>query len=305
MVSMNMKNRKHRKVRMNNMTAILKKEIRNYFNTVIGWGFLGFFVLISAYFFVAQNIVTGSMNYNDTLASSLSMFMILMPVLTMRLFAEEKRQKTDQLLYCSPISVKSIVAGKFISAMILFLIGIIITFLFPVMLNQYGDVDWGLTFTGFLGYFLLGICIISVGIFISAITDNQIIAAITAFAVTFLLLMMDNIAGSAPITVISSIVFAVIIVAIIAFVIYSSTKNLYVSLIVAVIGCVIVAVLYFINPNFYDGLIINVLGWFSILNRYENFYIGIISVSDVVYYITFTFAFLYLSVNVIEKRRWS
>ncbi len=287
------------------MTAILKKEIRNYFNTVIGWGFLGFFVLISAYFFVAQNIVTGSLNYNDTLASSLSMFMILMPVLTMRLFAEEKRQKTDQLLYCSPVTVKSIVAGKFISAVILFLIGIIITFIFPVMLNQFGDVDWGLTFTGVLGYFLLGVCIISVGIFISAMTDNQIIAAIVAFAAAFLLLMMDNIAGSAPVTVMSSVVFAVIIAAIIALVIYNSTKNIYMSLFVLVIGCVIIGVMYLINPNFYDGLIFNVLSWFSILNRYENFYIGIISVSDVVYYITFIFAFLYLSVNVIEKRRWS
>lgn len=287
------------------MTAIFKKEIKNYFNTVIGWGFLGFFVLISAYFFVAQNIVTGSLNYNDTLASSLSMFMILMPLLTMRLFSEEKRQKTDQLLYCSPISVKSIVAGKFMSAVILFLIAIAITFVFPAMLDQQGDIDWGLTFSGFLGYFLLGVCIISVGIFISALTDNQIIAAISAFAVTFLLLMMDNIAGSAPINVMSSVIFAAVIITLIAAVIYNSTKNIYAALAVLIIGYAAEAALYFVNPNLYDGLIIKVLSWFSILNRYENFYIGIISVSDAVYYITFTFAFLYLSVNVIEKRRWS
>lgn len=287
------------------MTAILKKELRNYFNTVIGWGFLGFFVLMTGYFFVAQNVITGNINYNDTMASSISMFMILIPVLTMRLFSEERRQKTDQLLYCSPVSIKSIVAGKFAAASLLFLCGIIITFVFPIMLNGYGDVDPGLTFAGLIGFFMLGMCIISVGIFISAITDNQIVSAIATFAASFLLLMMDNIASSAPMTVIASIIFAIIIVTIIALVVYNSTKNFIVSAIFAVIGYVIVIVLYLINANIYDGLIINVLSWFSVLNRYENFYIGIISVSDVIYYVTFTFAFLYLSVNVIEKRRWN
>ncbi len=287
------------------MTAILKKELRNYFNTVIGWGFLGFFVLITGYFFVGQNIVTGSLNYNDTLASSLSMFMILIPILTMRLFSEETRQKTNQLLYCSPVSIKSIVAGKFLSAIILFIIGIAITFIFPVMLHQYGDVDWGLTISGTAGYFMIGMCIISVGLFISAITDNQIISATATFVAAFLLLMMDNIASSAPITVMSSLIFVAVIIIAVSLVIYNSTKNLIVSAVFAVIGCVIAVGVYLYNQNFYDGLIINVLGWFSILNRYENFYIGIVSVSDIVYYITFTFAFLYLSVNVIEKRRWN
>lgn len=287
------------------MTAIIKKELRNYFNTVIGWGFLGFFVLITGYFFVAQNVVSGYLNYNDTLASSLSMFMILMPMLTMRLFSEEKRQKTDQLLYSSPVSVGSIVIGKFLSAMILFLIGIIITIIFPVMLNQQGDIDFGMTFAGFLGYFLLGVCIISVGIFVSTIAENQIISAISAFGATFLLLMMDNIADSAPVTVMSSLVFAAVVVVLISLVIYNATKNIFVSAVFIIIFLIIEVVIYFVKADFYDALIANVLSWFSVLNRYENFYIGVISVSDIVYYITFTAAFLYLSVNVIEKRRWS
>lgn len=287
------------------MTAILKKEFKNYFNTVIGWGFLGFFVLITGYFFVGQNIITGSMNYNDTLASSLSMFMILMPILTMRLFAEEKRQKTDQLLYCSPMTVGSIVAGKFLSAFILFLIGIVITMIFPFMLNQYGDVDVGLTISGIMGYILLGMCFISIGIFISAITDNQLISAISSFGVIFILLMMDNISSAIPITAMASLIFAVVIILAISLIIYNSTKSIAISMCVLIIGALIAGTTYVLKPNIYDGLIVNVLSWFSVLNRYESFYIGIVSVSDAVYYITFTFAFLYLSVNVIEKRRWS
>lgn len=287
------------------MSAIFKKEIKSYFNTVIGWGFLGFFVLITAYFFVGENVVAGNMDYNNTLASSLSMFMILIPILTMRLFSEEKKQKTDQLLYCSPVKIQSIVIGKFLSATVLFLIGIVITLVFPIILNQYGDVDFGLLFTGIVGYFLLGMCFISVGIFISSITENQIIAAISTFASVFLLLMMDNISSAIPITLSASLVFAGIIIIGISIIVYSSTKNKIAALTFAILGIAIATGIYFAKPDLYDGLIAKALGWFSVLNRYESFYIGIISISDVIYYITFTFAFLYLSVNVIEKRRWN
>lgn len=287
------------------MTAIFKKELRNYFNTVIGWGYLGFFVLLTGYFFVSQNVSMGSMNYNDTLASSMTMFIILTPVLTMRLFSEEKRQKTDQLLYSSPVTVKSIVAGKFLAAMVIFVLGVLITGFFPIMLNEFGDVDWGLLFAGAFGYILMGMCMISVGIYISAITDNQIIAATVTFGTAFILLSIDDIAASAPISAGASIICALLIVAVLALVVFGSTKNPFVAGIVAILGAAAVMGLYLIMPNLYDGLIINILGWFSVLNRYENFYIGILSVSDIAYYITFAFAFLYLSANVIEKRRWN
>ncbi|MGN1317828.1 MAG: ABC transporter permease, partial [Lachnospirales bacterium] len=243
-------------------------------------------------------------DYNDTLASSISMFMILMPVLTMRLFAEEKRQKTDQLLYTSPVSIYSVVFGKFLAASILFLIGIIITFIFPLMLNSFGNIDFGLTFACFLGYFLLGMCFISLGIFISAITSNQLISAIASFGIIFLMLMMDNISSAVPISVLSSLIFVGILILMLSFIIYNSIKNVIFTILTALILFIIEIAIYFVNPNLYDGFIVNLLSWFSVLNRYESFYIGIISVSDVVYYITFTFAFLYLSVVVIEKRRW-
>ncbi|MDO4302034.1 MAG: ABC transporter permease [Clostridia bacterium] len=287
------------------MLSIFKKEMKNYFNTITGFGFLGFLVLITGYFFVSQNIVAASSNYNDTLAGSMIMFLILVPVITMRLFAEEARQKTDQLLFSAPVKITDIVGGKFLAAVILYLIGIAITFVFPFMLSRFGDIDWGMTAVGFIGYFMMGTCLISVGIFISVLTDNQIVAAAATFAAVFLLLMMDNIASSAPISVMSSLIFVIIAILAVALLVYNSTKNLAVAGIFALIGFVITGGLYLFNPNLFDGVIISVLGWFSVLNRFENFYMGIISISDVVYYITFSMVFLYLTVNVIEKRRWS
>ena len=287
------------------MLSIFKKEIRTYFTTITGYGFLGFLVLITGYFFISQNIVAANANYNETLAGSMIMFLILVPVLTMRLFAEETRQKTDQLLFSAPIKITDIVGGKFLAAIALYLIGMAITLVFPFMLSRFGDMDWGMTIVGLFGYFMMGACLISVGLFISVLTDNQIVAAAATFAVVFVLLMMDNIASSAPITVAASLIFVTIIILAIALLIYSSTKNLPLAGIFTLLCLVITGVLYLFKPNLFDGVIVSVLGWFSVLNRFENFYMGIVSISDIIYYITFSLAFLYLTVNVIEKRRWS
>ena len=194
------------------MGAIFRKEMRTYFTTISGYGFLGFFALITGYFFIGQNIVGSSANYNDTLTGSMIMFLILVPVLTMRLFAEESRQKTDQLLYSVPIKVTSIVTGKFLAAVCLYFIALVITMVFPVALSAFGNVDWGMTLTGYLGYFLMGMCLISVGLFISVLTDNQIVAAVSTFAVVFVLFMMDNITSSLPATIFSSLIFVGIVV---------------------------------------------------------------------------------------------
>ena len=209
------------------MGAIFRKEMRTYFTTISGYGFLGFFALITGYFFIGQNIVGSSANYNDTLTGSMIMFLILVPVLTMRLFAEESRQKTDQLLYSVPIKVTSIVTGKFLAAVCLYFIALVITLVFPVALSAFGNVDWGMTLTGYLGYFLMGMCLISVGLFISVLTDNQIVAAVSTFAVVFVLFMMDNITSSLPATIFSSLIFAGIVVIVLSVMVYSSTKSTY------------------------------------------------------------------------------
>ena len=279
------------------MGAIFRKEMRTYFTTISGYGFLGFFALITGYFFIGQNIVGSSANYNDTLTGSMIMFLILVPVLTMRLFAEESRQKTDQLLYSVPIKVTSIVTGKFLAAVCLYFIALVITMVFPVALSAFGNVDWGMTLTGYLGYFLMGMCLISVGLFISVLTDNQIVAAVSTLAVVFVLFMMDNITSSLPATIFSSLIFAVMV--------YSSTKSFAPTAIFALLGFAVMTGVYVVKPTLYDGVMAKILSWFSILGRFENFYLGIISIADVVYYITFSIALLYLTVNVIEKRRWN
>ena len=117
--------------------------------------------------------------------------------------------------------------------------------------------------------------------------------------------MMDNITSSLPATIFSSLIFVGIVVIILAVMVYSSTKSFAPTAIFALLGFAVMTGVYVVKPTLYDGVMAKVLSWFSILGRFENFYLGIISIADVVYYITFSIALLYLTVNVIEKRRWN
>lgn len=287
------------------MTAMFKKELRTYFTTLTGYAFLGFFVLITGYFFVSQNVAGYSVDYSDTLLGTMIMFLILVPVLTMRLFAEEARQKTDQLLYTSPLRVTDIVAGKFFAACFLFFAGLMITMVFPFILSRFGEINVKGTIGVVAGYFLMGCCLISVGIFISVLTDNQIVAAAGTFAALFLLLMIDNIANSAPISRVSSLIFVGVVILVILSVLWSGTKSLGGTVAVGIVLYALLAAAYFLLPALFDSTIVRVLGWFSVLNRFQNFYLGVFGLSDVIYYVTFSGAFLYLTASVIEKRRWS
>lgn len=286
------------------MLPIIKKEVRTYFNSLTGYIFLLFLVLLTAVYFVIVNIAGASSSYQSVLSGTSIMFLILIPTLTMRLFAEEIRQKTDQLLYTSPITVGQIVIGKYLSALFLFLIGMAITILFPLMLSRFGTVPTPQIAGAFLGFTLLGACFIAVGIFISALTDNQIIAAVVTFAVLFIFFIMEGLTGSMPIDRVTSTIFVGLLVLILSYIVWDSTKNIAAAVITAVICAIAMSAAYLINNFVFDGAIVKVLNWFSLLSRFNNFYKGVLNVSDIVYYITFSIAFIYLTINVIEKRRW-
>lgn len=286
------------------MLPIFKKEIRTYFTQMTGYIFLTFMVLLTGIYFTLANVFSLSAEYYYVISGTTILFFILIPTLTMRLFAEEARHKTDQLLFTSPLSVTQIVFGKFLAATTLFLVGICITFLFPFMLSRYGTIPFTQIAGAYIGFVLIGICFISVGLFISVLTDNQIIAAVATFATLFVLFIMDSIANSMPTDTASSLVFVAIIIVGIAAIWYNSTKNIYAAVVIGALGVASAAVLYFINNLIYDGIIVKALQWFSVYTRFDNLSNGILNLADIVYYLSFTAVFIYLTINVIEKRRW-
>ena len=286
------------------MTAIYKKEIRTYFTHMMGYIFLAFMLLLVGIWFSMISISGQNSNFHMVLSNITMFFFILIPVLTMRLFSEEARQKTDQLLFTSPLSVMQIVLGKFLAATTLFLISVAVTAVFPLMVMNYGSLPVSQIMGTYIGFFLIGMACIAVGVFISVLTDNQIIAAIATVGAVFVMFIIEAIALSMPTTTFASLIFVGVIVLAVAAIWYNSTKNVMAVLVVAALGLGIAGGLYLANNLFFDGIIVRTLLWLSIYSRFNNFAMGILNLNDIVYYISFSALFIYLTANVIEKRRW-
>lgn len=287
------------------MAAIFKREMKMYFSSMIGYVFTAFFVLVTAIYFSLQNILSLSPQFENVFNSVIMMFLILAPILTMRLLSEETKQKTDQLLLTSPVSVVGVVLGKFFAAVTVFIIALVITMLFPIILSFYGSIAVAQIIGSYIGFFLLGSSFIAVGLWISSITDNQIVSAVATFAAVFLLLMVETIVSSASGNLTFSFIFALIIALLIATYFYSNTKDWSVGVIVFIVEAAVLAILYLKKPGVFYGLAGNFASMFAVLTRYNNFAMGILDLGSVVYFISFIGVFLYFTVRVIEKRRWS
>lgn len=287
------------------MKAIYKREIKMYFNSMIGYVFIAFFVLITAIYFSIQNIMTLSPDFQNILSNVIMMFLILGPMLTMRLLSEEKNKKTDQLLLTAPISIPSIVLGKYFAAVTVFLISLLITGIFPVILAFFGTVAVAQIIGTYIGFFLLGSAFIAVGLWVSSITDNQIVSAVATFAAIFLLLMVQTIVKAASGSQGFSLMFAGIIALIIAFYFYYNTKNSEISITLFIIEMAVLLILYFVKRSIFTGLAGKFAMMFAVLTRFQNFAMGLLDISSVVYFISFIAVFLYFTIRVIEKRRWS
>ena len=286
------------------MIAIYKKEMRTYFTQMMGYIFLGFLLVLMGIWFSQLNVFSRNANFHLTLDSVTIFFFILMPVLTMRLFSEEVRQKTDQLLFTSPLTVMGIVLGKFFAAISLFLLGVGITVLLPLMIRNYGSLPVSQIIGAYIGFVLLGACCIAIGLFISVLTENQIIAAVGTMGAIFVMFLIETIARNMPTSTFASLVFVALIIAAVVAVWYNSTRKIIATAVVGLLAIGIAAGLYWHNNLIFDGIIVRALLWFSLYARFDNFARGVLSLADIVYYVSFSALFVYLTANVIEKRRW-
>jgi len=287
------------------MLAVIKKELQAYFSSLTGYIFLGLFLFLSGIFFTLTNLRAASPDYNGVFSNITFIFLLVVPILTMRLMAEEARNKTDQLLLTSPLTLTSIVVGKYLAAISVFLITLAITFLYPIILSTMGEISVAEIIGGYIGFFLLGSSMIVIGLFISSLTENQVISAVVTFSALLFLWILDWIIQGLPSDQSSGVIFAVILSLAAAALVYFTTRNLYVGAGILLAGLIITGVVYFVDASLYAGFVGRFVEWFSLLARYQDFSMGILALSPVVYYITFICAFLFLTVRMLEKKRWS
>lgn len=177
------------------MKAIFKKELHSYFSSAVAYVFLAVFYIFSGFYFYAGVLRSNTTALSIVFESMFMIILLLVPILTMRMFSEEYRAKTDQLLLTSPVNLNGLVYGKFFAAYIVYAAGVAITLVYALVLLAFGPLDWSLTVGNLLGVLLLGGALIAIGIFMSSLTKSQVIAAIGAFAVMLLFMYLDTFAS--------------------------------------------------------------------------------------------------------------
>lgn len=287
------------------MLAVFKKELLTYFTTSVGYIFMGVFLLISGLLFTMGNIFGMDSDYATFLGGLIAIFLLVVPLLTMKIYSDEKRQKTDQLLMTVPQSTIGIVAGKFLAATAIFLMTLLVTALYPILLSFHTKMDTAQIIGTYIGFFLLGMSFISIGVYISSLTESQAGAAILTFSVLIITWIIDFIGGFMPVSPFAGVIFSLIITALASGWMYNATKNIPAAAIPVAAGVLIIAVLYFINQDLFINLIARTLSWFSLTKRFADFPMGILKLNAVIYYLSFSGFFLFLTAQKIEKQRWS
>lgn len=234
------------------MGAIFRREMKAYFTSPIAYIFIAVFYVYTGYFFVMGNIYSGTTEMSNLFATVFTIMMFMLPLLTMRLFSEEKKQKTEQALLTAPVNLFEIVFGKYLAAMVVFLISMGIYVVYALVLyGMAGNLSIATFLGNMLGLLLLGMAFISAGIFASVLTENQIVSAIVGFIFNMLMYMIDVIASSVTVAPIKS-----------------------------------------------------VLQSLSFYTKYYEFTTGIINIGSVIFFLSVAFIFNFLTVRVLEKRRW-
>ena len=287
------------------MLAIYKKELKSYLTSMQGYVFMAFIMLVLGIYFTAYNLNYASPDFGTTLNSVTFVFLIITPILTMRILAEEKRNKTDQLLFTSPVPIWKIVFGKYLGMVTIYLIPVVITLFYPLILAKYGTVSYTMTLTAIVGFFFLGCANIAVGLFLSSITESQVIAAVLTFVVLFCSFVMNGIESFFSQTAMASMLAFAVLAVLIAMVVYQMTKDNILTGITGVVLLGAVVIIYIVKSSLYEGAIQKLLDLLAIANHFDNFVGGILDFSGIVYMLSVICIFIFLTVQSIQKRRWS
>ncbi len=287
------------------MIAILKHELRLYFHSLTAYVFGAFLRVMVGVGAMLYNINAAYSNFEYVLSFSSLVFAIIVPILTMRVIAEERKQKTDQLLYSLPISTTKIIAGKYLALLVLYLIPLAIICTYPLIFAQYGEVYLLTSYGSLAAYFIMGAALIAIGVFISSLTENQGFAAGIGIAAMLFNYFSVSLAEYATATAIGSAIALFILAAGIGWLICHLTKNSNLGYGVGLTLMAAVVASYWLIPDKLEGLIPAVMKTLSLFDRFETFVNGVFDMTAIVYYASIIIFFLFLSVQSLEKRRYN
>ncbi len=287
------------------MIAVYKRELKSYFTNMSGYIFIALLLAVCGFFSSFYNFEYGSPSFENALYGANFIFLLAVPVLTMRCFAEERQFKTDQLLYSLPLKMSHVVIGKYLAMLTVYAVPIAIMCFYPLILGMFGTVSYVTTYGVILAYFFLGAALIAIGMFVSTLTESQAISAVLSFGAILVVYLMSDIAAKVPDTAFGSAVIIAVLILAAAVFIYFLTKSFWAAIVVGALGESALLTLYIINSSIFESSVSSALNSLSLFNRFYPYLYGIFDIGGIVYFISVICVFVFFSVLSLEKRRWS
>ena len=286
------------------MTAVFRHELSSYFKSVSGYVFGAFLLLFGGIYTTDINLNAGLTNFEYVLDYMCIIFLIIVPILTMRVVAEE-RQRTDQLLYSLPLTMTEVVLGKYGALLVVFLAPMAVIGVYPLILSAFGNVYLPAAYSAWLGFFLLGAALLAIGMFISSLTESQAVAAGLCFLVMLVNYFITSLAGFISTTAFASFAAFTVVILALAGIVWFMTRS---GLASGVLALVLEAVLLFFyagDTSAFEGFFPEVMENLSLFDQFYQFVNGVFDLRAVVYLLSVSGLFLFLTVQSLEKRRWS
>lgn len=287
------------------MRAVYLHEVDSAFTNLTAYVFSAFLLLFGGIYTMAYNINMRLANFEYVLQSMSFLFIIIIPVVTMRSLAEERRQKTEQLLYALPLSMAQVVIGKYLALLTQFLLPVAVLGLYPLVLQGFGQVPMAAAFASLTGFFFLGAALLAMGLFISSVTESQSVAAGLCFVVMLLNYFLESLAQLVPGTAIASLAAFAVVIAALGFAVYRWTKHGVFAAVLTMLALAGNLLVYAFHSTAFEGLFASVIEKLSLFSRFYIFITGVFDWTAVVYDLTVIALFLVFTVETMEKRRWS
>ena len=287
------------------MIAVLKHELRNYFHSFTAYVFGAFLLAIVGIGAMLYNLQAAVSNFEYVLSFGTIIFVVIVPILTMRVIAEERKQKTDQLLYSLPISTVKVILGKYLSLLVIYLIPLAIISIYPLIFAQFGDVYLPTSYGSLVAIFIMGAAFVALGVFISSLTDNQGLAAGIGIAVILFNYYSVSLSEYVSSTAFGSAIALSVLALLLGVIIRYLTRNEQLASGISLILLAVITATYFLNPTAFEGLLPNIMRQLSLFDRFNTFVSGVFDLTAIFYYVSVIVFFLFLSVQSLEKRRYN
>ena len=287
------------------MGAIFRHELRNYFHSLTAYVFGAFLLAVVGLGSVLYNLQAAVSNFEFVLSFASIIFVVIVPILTMRTLAEERRQRTDQLLYSLPITTTQVVLGKYLALLVVYLIPLAVISLYPLLFSRFGDVYLPTSYGSLFAFFMMGAALLAVGMFLSSLTDNQGFAAGIGIAAILLNYYSVSLAEYTSSTAMGSLIALYVIALLLGVVIRGLTRNENLAYGVTFVLIAALSVAYFVNSSAFEGLLPDIMTKLSLFRQFSSFVNGAFDLTAIVYYVSVMGFFLFLSVQSLEKRRYN